>query len=71
MAVIFPSPEKTQLKRFRFVFYALIAFVGVAFLSSFATTDYTKYLNQNVARKMHGKTVGEGGEAPKEEKLRV
>ncbi|PLB35258.1 trichothecene efflux pump [Aspergillus candidus] len=42
----------------RYVWYAVIAFAGLALILSFTTIDYGQYLTDEVTRKMHGRTVG-------------
>jgi len=44
---------------FKYVWYAVIAFGCLAIIASSLTVDYGEYLTDDVARKMHGKTVGE------------
>lgn len=41
-----------------YVWYAVIAFAVFALGASCLTIDYGVYLTDEVARKMHGKTVG-------------
>jgi Fungal trichothecene efflux pump (TRI12) len=56
-------------KSFRYVWYAVIAFGIIALLASCLTIDYGEYLTEDVARKMHGATVGQKREDEISEKL--
>lgn len=47
------------LLSYRYVWYAVIAFAALAVAAACLTIDYGEYLTDDVARKMHGKTVGE------------
>lgn len=42
----------------RYVWYAVIAFCVLAVAAACLTIDYGQYLNDDVARKMHGRTTG-------------
>ena len=43
----------------RNVWYALLSFAAVCFISSCFGTEYAPMLTGEVARKLHGRTVGE------------
>lgn len=45
----------------RYVWYAVIAFAVLALAASCMTIDYGEFLTDDVARKMHGRTVGDMG----------
>jgi hypothetical protein len=44
----------------RYVWYAVIAFACVAVIAACLTIDYGEYLTDDVARKLHGRTVQVG-----------
>ncbi|KAH8651850.1 putative siderophore iron transporter [Tricladium varicosporioides] len=44
---------------FKYVWYAVIAFAVLAVVAASLTIDYGEYLTDDVARKMHGATVGD------------
>jgi hypothetical protein len=56
-------------KSFQYVWYAVIAFGILALLASCLTINYGEYLTGDVARKMHGVTVGQRREDESSEKL--
>ncbi|KAH6714953.1 fungal trichothecene efflux pump [Leptodontidium sp. 2 PMI_412] len=57
-AVVAANAEAAS-KSFQYVWYAVIAFGALAVVAACLTIDYGVYLTDEVARKMHGATVGE------------
>jgi hypothetical protein len=49
-----------MLTHLRYVWYAVIAFATVAVIAACLTIDYGEYLTDDVARKLHGRTVQVG-----------
>jgi hypothetical protein len=56
-AVTFAQSDAAA-KAFTYVWYAVIAFAALALVASCLTIDYGEYLTDDVARKMHGSTMG-------------
>ena len=56
-----------MLTRVRYVWYAVIAFAILAVGAACLTINYGEYLTDEVARKMHGKTVGENSHSDEHE----
>jgi hypothetical protein len=50
--------SRAGAEAFKYVWYAVIAFCCLAVEATFMTISYGEYLNDDVARKMHGRTVG-------------
>jgi hypothetical protein len=43
---------------YRYVWYAVVAFACLAVGAAWFTIDYGEYLTDEIARKMHGRSVG-------------
>ncbi|KAK4941425.1 hypothetical protein LTR10_018694 [Elasticomyces elasticus] len=57
-AAVGGAEASAAAESFKYVWYAVIAFACLACGAACLTIDYGEYLTDDVARKMHGKTVG-------------
>jgi multisubunit Na+/H+ antiporter MnhG subunit len=63
IAAVMSADSSAAAEAFKYVWYAVIAFAVLATGASCLTINYGEYLTDDVARKMHGATVGgRGGE---------
>jgi len=60
IAAVTAANSQAAAESFKFVWYAVVAFAVLATGAACLTIDYGEYLTDEVARKMHGATVGEG-----------
>jgi hypothetical protein len=60
IAAVTAANSQAAAESFKFVWYAVIAFAVLATGAACLTINYGEYLTDEVARKMHGATVGEG-----------
>lgn len=58
IAAVVSANANAAAKSFQYVWYAVIAFCVLALIAACLTIDYGVYLTDDVARKMHGDTVG-------------
>lgn len=58
MAAVVAADSSAAADAFKYVWYAVIAFACLALFAACLTIDYGEYLTDDVARKMHGTTVG-------------
>jgi hypothetical protein len=58
IGMVVKANAEAAAKSFQYVWYAVIAFAALAVGAACLTIDYGEYLTDEVARKMHGATVG-------------
>lgn len=61
IAAVAAADSQAASESFRYVWYAVVAFGVMAVIASCLTINYGVYLTDEVARKMHGATVGDRG----------
>jgi hypothetical protein len=57
IAAVTKANARAGAESFRYVWYAVIAFAACSIIAACLTINYGEYLTDDVARKMHGKTV--------------
>jgi hypothetical protein len=57
VAAVTKANARAGADSFRYVWYAVIAFAACSIVAACLTINYGEYLTDDVARKMHGKTV--------------
>ncbi|KAJ9658280.1 hypothetical protein H2201_007839 [Coniosporium apollinis] len=57
IAAVAAANARAAADAFRYVWYAVIAFACLAVIAACLTIDYGEHLTDDIARKMHGKTV--------------
>ncbi|KAF4636561.1 hypothetical protein G7Y89_g1524 [Cudoniella acicularis] len=59
IAAVSAADSSAAAQAFKYVWYAVIAFAVLALVAACLTINYGEYLTDEVARKMHGATVGD------------